>query len=298
MAKYRVVVTDLGYASYQPEAVVLAEVGAELEARDCRTEDEIIDLARDADGVIVRMAPVTRRVIENLSRCVVISRYGVGCDNVDVRAATEHGIMVANVPDYCLEDVSDHALALLLSAVRKIPSHDKRVRAGDWDIGARDPVWRTKGKTLGLLGFGNIARTLARKVGGLELRIITHDPYVDPDTAAAAGAELVDFETLLTRSDYLSIHAPLNDGTRHIIDAPALAKMKPNAILVNTSRGGLIDTDALVEALRAGRIGVAALDVYEEEPPPKQSPLFALESAIVTDHAPGLDERHQQIGAQ
>jgi D-3-phosphoglycerate dehydrogenase len=177
--------------------------------------------------------------------------------------------------------------------VRKIPAHDKRVRAGEWDIASSDPVWRTKGKTLGLLGFGNIARTLARKVSGLELRILAFDPYVDAKTAAEAGAELVDLETLFAESDYISIHAPLTDETKHVIDAAALEKMRPNAILVNTSRGGLVDAEALAEALKSGAIGVAALDVYETEPPGPDSPLFALENAILTDHAAWYTEESQ-----
>ena len=293
MAKYKVVVTDLGYASYEPEREQVEAIGGELLTVDCHTEEELLEPTRDADGLIVRMAPITARVIENLEKCRVIARYGVGVDNVDVEAATAKGIRVCNVPDYCLEDVSDHALALLLACARKVAGHDRRVRRGEWDIGAKDPIHRLKGRTLGFLGFGNIARTLARKVHGLQLNLIAYDPYIDPESAAQRNVELVDLDTLLAESDFISVHAPLTEQTRHILDEEAFRKMKPTAIVVNTSRGALIDEAALVKALREGWINSAGIDVYETEPPPKDHPLFQLENVVLTDHAAWYSEESQ-----
>jgi len=241
----------------------------------------------------VRLAPINRRVIKNLRKCLVISRYGVGVDNVDLQAATAKGIMVCNVPDYCLEDVSDHALALLLSCVRKTVSRDRRVRGGEWDIGATDPLHRLKGRTLGFLGFGNIARTLARKVHGLQLKLMAFDPYIALDAAEQRNVELVDFDTLLAEADFISVHAPLTTQTRHILNEEAFKKMKSTAIVVNTSRGGLIDQAALAKALQEGWINSAGIDVYETEPPKKDDPLLKLGNVVLTDHAAWYSEESQ-----
>jgi len=292
--KFKVVVTDLGYASYEPEKQELAQVGAELVLAECGSVEQVADACRDADGVITRLAPVGAAAIEQMTRCRVISRYGVGVDNVDVPAATAKGIVVANVRDYCNEDVSDHALALLLSCVRKTARRDKQVRAGKWDIGAADPVWRVAGKTLGLIGYGAIARTLHRKVSGFGLaEVLAYDPYVEAGKMAQAGARKVELDELLERSDYISVHAPLTDQTRHMIGREQFAKMKPTAILVNTSRGGLIDPDALYEALKTGRINSAGIDVYEPEPPKPDCKLFELDNIVLTDHTGWYSEESQ-----
>ena len=286
----KVVVVDLGYENYEPEREELAKIGATLILRDCKTEDDLLDAVADADGLLVRQAEISARVIAAAKRCKVIGRYGVGVDNVDLQAATEKGIMVVNVPDYCQEEVSDHALALLFACARRVVSRDRRVRAGEWDVGAREPVFRMRGKTLGLLGLGSIARTLARKVSGFGLRLIAFDPFVDADAARELGVELVDLERLFREADYLSIHAPLTDDTRHIVNEERLKAMKPTAIVVNTSRGPLIDETALVRALREGWIASAGLDVYEKEPPPADSPLRELPNVVLTDHAAWYSE--------
>jgi len=293
VAQFTVVVTDLGYANYDPEREQVEAIDGDLVTVDCDSEEALLDPTRDADGLLVRMAPVTRAVIENLQRCRVIARYGVGVDNVDIAAATEKGIRVCNVPDYCLEDVSDHALALLMTCARKTAGHDRRVRKGEWDIGASDPIFRTKGKTLGFLGFGNIARTLARKVHGLQLNLIAYDPFISEEVAKQRSVRLVDLDTLLAESDYISVHAPLNDQTRHTLDEAAFRKMKPTAILVNTSRGGLIDQKALAKALKEGWINAAGIDVYETEPPKKTDPLLKLDNVVLTDHAAWYSEESQ-----
>jgi len=285
MAKYKVVVTDLGYQTYDYEKNVLKEVGAEVVLANAHTEDEGIKACKDADGILNRTTPMTAKVIAALEKCKVIARYGVGVDNVDLNAATKKGIVVANVPNYCNDEVSTLAVALMLALARKVVSHDKAVRAGAWDIGSKDPIYRTAGKTLGLVGFGRIARTVAKKMAGFEMKLLAYDPFITPEQGREAGAEMVELETVLSKSDFISIHAPMTTNTKHMINAKTLALMKPTAYLVNTSRGGLVDTAALAKALWEKRIAGAGLDVYEVEPLPMDSPLRKLDNVILTDHA-------------
>jgi len=293
-SRFKVVVTDQGYASYEPERSELAAVGADLVLARCRTEADVGEVCKDADGVITRLAPVGPSAIEAMDKCRVISRYGVGVDNVNVEAATAKGIVVANVRDYCNEDVSDHALALLMACVRKTSLRDRQVRAGMWDIGAKDPVYRVAGKTLGLVGYGGIARTLHRKVSGLALReVLVFDPYVPAEEIANAGARSVELDELIEKSDFISIHAPLTDQTRHLIGPEQFKAMKTTAILVNTSRGPLVDPDALYDALASGQINSAGIDVYEPEPPAADCRLFQLDNVVLTDHTGWYSEESQ-----
>ena len=282
---FRVVITDSGYKHYDVERGLVEGIGGELEVRHCITEDDVIALARDADGVIVRLQPFTRRVIGSLTKCRVVARYGTGVDNIDIPAATEKGIVMANVVGFGINEVAEHAIALLFACIRKVVSHDKRIRAGEWDIGQNDPVYRVQGKIIGFVGFGQIAQAAAWKLTGFELRVLAYDPFVSEEMAKRLGAGLVDLDTLLSESDYVSIHAPLNNETRHIINTGALAKMKPTAILVNTSRGGLVDTQALYRALKEGRINSAGIDVHEAEPVPPDYRLFELDNVVISDHA-------------
>jgi D-3-phosphoglycerate dehydrogenase len=285
MAKFKVVVTDLGYATYDHEKNVLEPVGAKLTLATCQTEEEVIKACRKADGVLLRSAPMTAHVIESLENCRVIARYGVGVDNVDVKAASARGIVVANVPNYCDDEVSSQAVALILALARKIVSHDKAVRSGAWDIGSGDPIHRTKGKTLGFVGLGRIARATVKKIAGFEMKLIACDPFVTKEEAAPFGVAMVDLDTLLATSDFVSLHAPLMPATKHMIDAKALSKMKPSAFLVNTSRGGLIDQKELIKALTEKKIAGAGVDVYEVEPLEPDSPLKELDNVVLTDHA-------------
>jgi len=290
----KVVVTDLGYQSYEPERKILAEIGAELVLAECEDEAQVGEACKEADGVITRLAPVGPDAIGRMQKCRVISRYGIGVDNVAVEAATARGIPVANVRGYCEHEVPEHALALLMACVRKVSLRDRQVRAGMWDIGAADPVYRLAGKVLGLVGYGAIARALHRKVSGLELaEVLVHDPYVPAGEVEKAGAKSIELEELLRRSDYISVHAPLSDSTRHMIGAEQFALMKPTAILVNTSRGPLVDPDALYEALKSRRINSAAIDVHEPEPPPKDSRFFGLDNIVLTDHTGWYSEESQ-----
>ncbi len=294
MSKFKVVITDLGYASYQPEKDELAAVDAEVILAECSTEAEVGEACADADGVINRTAPVGASAIEKMEKCRVISRYGVGVDTIDIPAATAKKIIVANVRDYCDEEVSDHALALIMACARKTSIRDRQVRTGAWDVGAKDPVHRIAGKVLGLVGYGVIARTLHRKVAGFDLaEVLVYDPYVPAEETAKNGARSVELDELLAKADYISIHAPLTDSTRHMIGAEQFGAMKPTTILVNTSRGPLVDTDALYEALTTGQINSAGIDVHDPEPPMKDCKLFGLDNVVLTDHAGWYSEESQ-----
>lgn len=210
----------------------------------------------------------------------MISRYGVGVDNVDLKAATECGIQVTNVPDYCMEDVSDHALALLFACLRNVVLRDREVRKGKWNIVA--PSYRVQGKVLGLIGAGRIARALIRKVSGFGLKeLVAYDPFLSAEDLASIGVRKVEFDELLRESDFISLHLNLTDTTRNIIDAEALSKMKERAILINVSRGGLIDPDALINALESHRIGAAGLDTHCVEPVPVDSRFDKLDNVVL-----------------
>jgi D-3-phosphoglycerate dehydrogenase len=279
-----VAVTDYVFPSFEPERAVLGPLGVELRPGQCRSEDEIIALAQEADAVLNCYAKIPARVIENLKRCRIIARYGIGVDNVDLAAATEARILVTNVPDYCIDEVSDHALALLLSLARRIAAADAAVKAGAWDVGAHAGIRRLRGRTLGLLGFGKIARALASKAQPLGLKVIVHDPYLAPEEIARHGAEAAGLETLLVQADAVSIHVPLSPETRNLIGERELKRMKPAAFLINTSRGGIVDEEALAAALNENRLGGAALDVLGIEPPPADHPLRRAPNVILTPH--------------
>ncbi len=253
MARHRVIILDDRFDSYREEHDVLAEVDAEVVNVRAPVDQADPKLVAEAEGVLLNLFRLDAAAIGRLKRCKVISRYGVGYDNVDVEAATRAGIWVANVQHYAKEDVSDHALALLLACVRRVTERDRAIRKGEWNTTSRLKAARLAGKTLGLIGYGDIARCLHRKVSGFGLaRVIVSDPYVDDAAVRAAGAEPAPLERLLAESDFVSVHAPLAAATRGMIGAAALASIKPGAILVNTSRGPLVDEKALVEALRHG----------------------------------------------
>jgi D-3-phosphoglycerate dehydrogenase / 2-oxoglutarate reductase len=224
-------------------------------------------------------------VIRGLTGCRIIARYGIGLDTLDMDAANEMGIVVTNVPDYCIDEVSDHALALALSLARGVALLDRRVRAGSWTPTDARPLHRLRGRTFGLVGFGRIARALAVKAAALGYEVVATDPYVPDDAVREAGAEPLPFDALLARADVVSLHVPLTDESHHLIDAGALATMKAGAILVNTSRGPLVDTDALRASLEAGHLGGAALDVLEHEPPSAEDPLLQRDDVVLTPHA-------------
>lgn len=272
--------------TYDLERQRIEAAGADLILKKARTEAEIIAACKDATMILFEHAdtPLTAGVISSLPACRAIVRYGVGVDSIDVAAATRHGVVVANAADFCTEEVSDHATALILAGARRIAYFDRRIRAGHWQGYTPDqPLRRVGCLTLGLLGWGRIAQAVARKMAGFRMRILVSDPYV---TALAPGSpvELVSREDLLRRSDLLSLHLPLNAETRHVIDEQALQLMKPSALLINTSRGGVVDEAALVRALQEKRLGGAALDVFEVEPLPAGSLLRGMEQVTLTPH--------------
>ena len=247
----------------------------------CNTEDEVIEVAQDAGGIINQYAPITRRVIESLKKCKVIARYGVGVDNIDIEAATEYGIIVANVPDYCIDEVSTHAMALILACARGITLLDSKIREKKWDFTLAKPLFRTKGKTIGLFGLGKIARAVAQKASGFGFKIIAYDPYV---SKVNGEIKLVKFPQLLSYSDFISIHTPLTDETRHAFGENELKTMKKTAYLINTARGPIINERNLYVALKEKWIAGAALDVMEKEPPDWENLLPKLDNLIITPH--------------
>ena len=287
MDRYKVVVINPGYESYRFEREILEPAGVELiiAAEDCITEELVISSAHDADAILVREGPITRKVIASLERCRIIARYGVGTDNVDLETARQRKIYVSIVPDYGTEDVSDHAIALLLCCIRTLPVRDKNVRKGIFETDINAEIYRTTGKNIGIIGYGKIARAFHRKWSGfLPSKILVYDPFVDFDVIQNNGAEKVDLDTLLTDSDYISIHAPLTTDTQHMFNEITLKKMKPTSILVNTSRGAIIDTIALARAIEKGVIAAAGLDVFEKEPLSVGHPLVSLSNVVLTPH--------------
>ena len=280
--QYRVVALDDGYASYDQEERLLGEAGAAFEVQPCRAREEVAaQSVRGADIVLVRESPIPRRVIDAMDRCKGIIRYGIGVDNIDLAAARERGIVVANVPDYGTDEVSTQTVALALSVVRRLSLHDAEVRSGRWSTGVLKPMYRLRGRTLGLIGFGRIARQTWEKFAGFGFgRVLVNDPHAQ----LPPGLEAASVDDICREADMLSLHVPLTAQTRHLIDERRLALMRPTAILVNTSRGGLVDLDALHRALAEGRILGAGLDVFEQEPPDPAHPIFALDNVAVSNH--------------
>jgi len=245
---------------------------------------EQLAAARQADALMVTIQKVPASLIADLTHCRIISRLGTGLDAIDIPAATARGIWVTYVPDYSIDEVSTHAITLLLAQARRLPKLLASTRRGEWNGMLAQPFRRLKGQTLGVLGFGRIARAVAAKGRGLGLEVIAHDPYLAPEEIAQAGVRAVDASTLWRESDFISLHTPLTDGTRQVVNAQALAQMKPTAFLINTARGPLIDEAALLQAVRSGQIAGAALDVLTLEPPPPDDPLLHEEKILITPH--------------
>jgi len=279
-----IAVTDSPFPSLDPARAALRRVDPELRMARSASADDILAVARDADAVLVTYAKLPGELLQELKHCKAIGRFGLGVDNIDIPAAARLGIVVTYVPDYCLREVSDHAMALLLALARKIPFSNRLVQSGRWEVPPIVPLRRLEGQVLGLVGFGNIPQTLVPKAKAFGLKVITHDPYVPAQVTTALGVENTSFEDLLARSDFVSVHAPLLPATRGLINAAAFARMKKGAYLVNTARGPLVDEAALVAALDSGHLGGAALDVVAVEPLPQDSPLLGRDNVIVTPH--------------
>jgi D-3-phosphoglycerate dehydrogenase / 2-oxoglutarate reductase len=283
MSAYLVVVSDSVFPTLDPARAVLSTIGAELQVAREPTPEAIVRAATAADALLVTYAKITAEMIRQMTRCRIISRFGIGVDNVDIPAATGRGIVVTKVPDYCIDEVSDHALALLLALVRKIPFSNAQVHAGKWAMSAVVPIHRLRGSILGLVGFGRIPQLVAPKAKAFGVRVVAFDPFVPPEVFTRADVERVDFSQLLNISDYVSIHSPLLPETRDLFNDEAFRQMKPTAYLINTARGPIVDEAALARALDAGELAGAALDVMPQEPP-VDSPLLGRDNVILTPH--------------
>jgi len=283
MPPLRVAVADSPFPTLDPAREVLSKIGADLRLASEPTPEAILRVATDADALLVTYAKITAEMIQTLTRCRIISRFGIGVDNVDLAAATSAGIVVTRVPDYCIDEVSDHTLALLLALARKIPFANAQVHAGGWEMSAVVPIHRLRGRVLGLAGFGRIPQLVAPKAKSFGLRVIAHDPYVPAEIFARAGVEAVEFAQVLELSDFVSVHTPLLPETRGLFGAEAFRQMKPTAYLINTARGPIVDELALARALDAGHLAGAALDVMAPEPP-VSSPLVGRANVILTPH--------------
>ncbi len=240
---------------------------------------------RDAEALLVTVQPVTDMMLAAMPRCRIVARVGTGLDEIDLDAAARRGIYVTNVVDYSVNEVSTHAVTLLLAHARRLPAYLGVVGAGQWSSTGGGPIRRLRGLTLGVVGLGRIGQATAAKASGLGLRVVAFDPMLSRDEIVAAGAEPADWPALLAQSDYISLHVPLTPLSRNMIDAAALAAMKPSAVLINTARGGLVDEDALAAAIRSGEIAGAALDVLADEPPPPGHPLLGDERILITPHS-------------
>jgi D-3-phosphoglycerate dehydrogenase / 2-oxoglutarate reductase len=284
MPQLLIAITDSPFPSLDPAKKALERLNPEYRMAKSASAEDILAVARDADAVLVTYAKLNGDLLRQLKKCKAIGRFGLGVDNIDLPTAKECGIAVNYVPDYCLREVSDHAMALLLALARKVTFANKLVQSGRWEVPPIVPLRRLEGQVLGLIGFGNIPRALAPKAKAFGFKVLTYDPYVNMDAANAAGVESVSFDDLLARSDFISVHAPLQPATRGLMNAKAFAKMKKGAFLINTARGPLIDETALVAALDSGKLGGAALDVLTVEPPAKDSPLVGRDNVILTPH--------------
>ena len=286
-----VVITSNIFPGLDVEQEVLSPSNVELVKHPCRNEDQLIAAGKDAVALIIGNVPITSRVLSHLPRCLAIVKPAVGVDNIDLDAATAAGICVANVPDYGTDEVATHAMALLLNAIRYVDAGVAEVRAGNWQPKPNYPIQRSAGRTLGIVGFGRIGQSVARKAAGFGWRLLVWDPYLDEDEMRRLGVEPVDFETLLAQSDFVTLHLPLTEETEGLIDSGVLAKMKPSAFLVNTARGAIVDSAALLQAVESGQITGAALDVIDDEPPQQDHPLYRTDRILVTAHVAWYSEQ-------
>lgn len=280
-----IVITDCDHDAVDIERAVARERGATLTLAQCHTEDEVAEACAGADAIVVQYAPITDRVLAALPNLKAVGRYGVGVDTVDVDAATAHRVAVCNVPDYGTEAVSDHALALALSLARGLPQLDRNLRGGSIDLSPVRPLYRFSTRTFGVVGLGLIGAATGRKAKGVGFTVIGSDPARTVGETTEEGVEVVSFDELVTRSDIISLHVPLVAATHHLIDDDVLHRTRPRAILVNTCRGGVADTDAVLSALRDGRLAGAGLDVLELEPLDPDAAIASQPNAIFTPHA-------------
>jgi D-3-phosphoglycerate dehydrogenase len=280
----KLVITDADYPNLTLEHELAKEAGFDLVVESCRTPEEVIKVAATASALLVQYAPITREVLEALPELRVISRYGVGVDTVDVEAAAECNIWVANVPDYGIEEVACHAFAMSLSLIRHLPAYDKAIRGGTWHYLSTGPVQRPGTLTLGLVGLGRIGRKVADYAGQCYRQLLGYDPNL-PASSWPQGIQRVELQEVFERSDVISLHLPLVKDTQGLVNRSLLSRMPKGSYLVNTARGGLIELDDLLEALEEGRLAGAALDVLPQEPPPSNHPLLEHPHVLLSPHA-------------
>ncbi len=288
MGQSKVVLTDYVWESLEVERQILGS--AALTAFKSASVAEFLEAARDCDALLNTYAgPISTDVMAAMPRCKIIARYGIGVDTIDLEAATEAGIIVTNNPTYCVDEVAEHTLALILAAIRKVPLFDRLVRDGQWSLAPGKPIGRLKGQVIGLVGFGNIAREVAVRAAAFGLRVVYADPSVEVGQFKAPG-EKVSLEALYGMADIVSLHVPLTDTTRAMVGARAFQQMKPSSIIVNAARGGVIDTAALVAALDGGLIAGCAIDTVDVEPLPVEHPLRGRDNVLITPHAAWYSE--------
>ncbi|NEU30835.1 C-terminal binding protein [bacterium LRH843] len=293
MGKFKVVISDYEFATLAPEEEILKTVDAELVRAQCRTEEEVIEAAKDADAILNQYAPISRKVIESLPNLKVVSRYGVGVNTIDIDAATEHGVMVGNVTDYCMDEVSDHAFSLLIACARKVVTLNNAVKDGNWDYKVGVPIFRLPGRVLGLVGFGRIPQTLARKAQAFGIKVIAYDPYLPAEVAQGMNVDLVELNDLCAKADFISVHSPLMESTRGMISDEQFNLMKKETFIINTARGPVIDEKAMIRALEAGKIAGAGLDVLENEPIEENNPLLKMDNVILNPHVAWYSEESE-----
>jgi len=294
--KFKVVFTDSHLFKPREELEALKGLDCEIVQAVCKSEEETIAVCRDAHAVLNTSAKISRRVIMELKEALVICRYGVGVDTVDIPAATEHGIIVANVPDFCFDEVADTAMSMILSVPRKVHLLNNLVHQGIWKKDVAKPVHKFRGATLGIFAFGNIGRNICKKAVPFGFRVIAHDSYLTPEKVRDYPVTLVDFDTLLKESDLLTVHAPLTEETRHKFDEAAFRRMKPSAFFFNFGRGPIHDQKALTRALKEGWIAGAGLDVLEKEPPDADDPILKLDNVVFTPHyASYTEEAYREL---
>jgi D-3-phosphoglycerate dehydrogenase len=292
----KVVITDSTFPNIDPERHLLEPAGCEVVLGKAGTESELVELTRDADAIITQFAKLTAAVIGQMNIVKVIVRNGIGYDNIDVEAARQHGIPVCNIPDYCIDEVADQTLAFILALTRQVlPNHDI-IRNGRWGLAVRvHQMQALKEMTAGVVGFGRIGRAVVKRLLAFGGRVLVADPFVAPEIVRAAGAEPASLDDLLAGADLITLHCLLNAQTRRLVNAETLAKTKRGVLLVNVGRGGLVDTEALIAALKSGQVAAAGLDVFETEPLPAESPLRTMDNVVVASHIASVSARAMKI---
>ena len=290
MPKSRIVITDHGFPSAEIERRIFETAGFELSTFQCKTEQQVMEAIENADAVLVQFAPVTRAVIARLTQCKVIVRYGVGIDNVDVEAARARGIIVCNVPNYCIDEVADHTFALAMALSRQILTIDTQVKQNVWSNTPPKPMPASSQMTFVTIGFGRVGRALLERAKACKFNVATHDPYLATNIDLPLGVLNLSMDEAFAAADILSLHLPLTETTRHLINANTLAALKPTSVLINTARGGLVDSIALADALDRGQLAGAGLDVFEQEPLPGDHRIRKCANVLLTSHVAWYSE--------